>query len=69
VAVIDPRDFGRLEAEVKALHSQITALDHKMNALVELAQQGKGGIRALWFVGSIIGGIIGWFGADKIIGR
>lgn len=64
---IDPRDFGRLEAEVKSLQTQMTALDQKVEQLVQLASQGRGGIRALWFAGSIVAGIIGWLGADKVL--
>lgn len=65
--MIDPRDFGRLEAEVREMQRQVTALNAKLDQLVELASQGKGGIRALWFAGSMMAGAAGWFGADKLL--
>jgi hypothetical protein len=61
------RDFGRLEARVNSIDSKMGDLDKKVEMLVELAQQGRGGIRALWFAGSIIAGFLGWLSADKII--
>jgi hypothetical protein len=61
------RDFGRLEARVNSIDSKMSDLDKKVEMLVELAQQGRGGIRALWFAGSIIAAFLGWLSADKII--
>lgn len=65
--MIDPRDFGRLEGEVKALQTQMTELDRKVSTLIELASQGKGGIRTLWAVGGAIATVIGWLGVEKIL--
>lgn len=64
--MIDPREFGKLEAEVASLKQQVSSMDAKIDQLVTLASEGKGGIRALWFAGSVVAGVLGWFGADKI---
>ena len=63
--MIDPREFGRVEAEVAALNKRVASMEEKIDHLVTLASEGKGGIRALWFAGSIVGGVLAWFGADK----
>lgn len=64
--MIDPIDYGQLKGKVEALESKLDSINTKVDQLVHLASEGKGGIRALWFAGSIIAGIIGWFGADKL---
>lgn len=64
---IDPREYGRLEADVEALKAQVAAIDSKVDQLVKLASEGKGGIRALWFAGSVVAGVLGWVGADKVL--
>jgi hypothetical protein len=64
--MIDPREFGKLEAEVAALNKRVASMEEKIDQLVTLASEGKGGIRALWFAGSVVAGVLGWFGADKI---
>ena len=46
MAPIDPRDFGRLEAEVLSLQKQVEALAKDMKSLLALVERGKGG----WFV-------------------
>ena len=43
MAEIDARDFGRLEAQVESLHSQVTQLSADVKSLLELANKGKGG--------------------------
>ena len=65
--MIDPIDYGQLKGKVEALESKLDSINTKVDQLVHLASEGKGGIRALWFAGSIIAGIIGWFGADKLL--
>lgn len=74
MSLIDPREFGRLEAEVKhlqaqvaGLHAQVNDTNEKLDTLVKLASEGKGGIRTLWFIGTCIAGVLGWLGADKIL--
>jgi len=64
--MIDPIDYGQLKGKVEALESKLDSINTKVDQLVHLASEGKGGIRALWFAGSIVAGIIGWFGADKL---
>lgn len=65
--MIDPIDYGLLKGKVEALEQKIDNLNGKVDQLVHLASEGKGGIRALWFAGSIVAGVIGWIGADRIL--
>lgn len=65
--MIDPIDYGQLKGKVEALEQKIDNLNGKVDQLVRLASEGKGGIRALWFAGSIVAGIIGWVGADRLL--
>jgi hypothetical protein len=46
MAPIDPRDFGKLEAEVAILRDQVSAMATDMKSLLALVERGKGG----WFV-------------------
>lgn len=55
MAPIDPRDFGRLEAEVLALKTQVSAMASDMKSLLALVERGKGG----WFVIVLAGTISG----------
>lgn len=63
--MIDPIDYGQLKGKVEALESKLDSINTKVDQLVHLASEGKGGIRALWFAGSIVAGVLGWIGADK----
>ena len=63
--MIDPIDYGQLKGKVEALEGKLDSINTKVDQLVHLASEGKGGIRALWFAGSIIAGVLGWVGADK----
>lgn len=65
--MIDPIDYGLLKGKVEALEQKIDNLNGKVDQLVHLASEGKGGIRALWFAGSIIAGVLGWVGADRLL--
>jgi hypothetical protein len=49
---IDPREFGRLEAEVKALSGQVADLQADVKTLLELANKGKG---TLWTIAGFAG--------------
>ena len=62
---IDARDFGRLEAQVEALHSQVTQLSHDVKSLLELANKGKGGFWMGMTIASFMGGVI-TFVADRL---
>ena len=46
MAPIDPRDFGRLEAEVISLQKQVEAMAADMKSLLALVERTKGG----WFM-------------------
>jgi hypothetical protein len=62
---IDSRDFGRLEAQVEALHSQVTQLSMDVKSLLELANKGKGGFWMGMTIASFMGGVI-TFVADRL---
>lgn len=64
--MIDPIDYGQLKGKVEALEGKLDAINTKVDQLVHLASEGKGGIRALWFAGSIVAGVLGWVGADRL---
>lgn len=58
---IDPREFGRLEAEVTSLRNQVTAMQHDIKTLLEMANRSKGGLWAGMTIASMVGGIVSWF--------
>ena len=62
---IDARDFGRLEAQVEALYSQVTQLSTDVKSLLELANKGKGGFWMGMTIASFMGGIV-TFVADRV---
>jgi hypothetical protein len=47
MAPIDPRDFGRLEAEVLSLQKQVTAMAEDMRAVRSLLDQASGSWRVI----------------------
>ena len=56
------RDLGRMEAQINALISQVSALNVKVDAIEMTLSEAKGGWRMLLLVGGItgaVGGIIG----------
>jgi hypothetical protein len=57
MAEIDPREFGRLEAEVKALSDQVTAMQSDVKALLELANKSKGSLWTGMAIASALGGV------------
>ena len=59
---IDPREFGRLEAEVHSLRAQVTALQQDVRTLLEMANKSKGGLWAGMTLASAFGGIVTWIG-------
>ena len=63
---IDPRDFGRLEAEVQSLQVQVTTLTGKVDDLLELANRSKGGFWMGMTIASMIGGGLTWI-AERLI--
>lgn len=58
---IDPREFGRLEAEVTSLRNQVTAMQHDIKTLLEMANRSKGGLWVGMTIASMVGGIVSWF--------
>ena len=62
---IDARDFGRLEAQVEALHTQVSQLSNDVKALLELANKSKGGLWVGMSIASFGGGIV-TFVADRL---
>lgn len=57
---IDPREFGRLEAEVHSLRAQVTSLQQDVRTLLEMANKSKGGLWAGMTIASMLGGLISW---------
>lgn len=57
---IDPREFGRLEAEVKSLGDQVESMQRDIKALLALANKGKGGFWMGMTMASFVGGFISW---------
>jgi hypothetical protein len=47
MAPIDPREFGKLEAEVAILRDQVSAMAQDMKSLLALVERGKGGWRVI----------------------
>lgn len=57
---IDPREFGRLEADVHSLRAQVTALQQDVRTLLEMANKSKGGLWAGMTIASMLGGLVSW---------
>ena len=65
---IDPREFGKLEAQVEALQVEVHALRDDVKKLLEMANKSKGGLWAGMAVVSVITSI-GTFIVDRILFR
>jgi hypothetical protein len=63
---IDPREFGKLEAQVQALQTEVHAMREDIKALLEMANRSKGGFFVGMAIASIVGGIIS-FVATKVM--
>ena len=59
---IDARDFGKLEAQVEALQSEVHSLSKDVNELLELANKGKGGFWMGMTIASAVGGVLTFIG-------
>lgn len=57
---IDPREFGRLEAEVQSLRNQVAAMQTDIKTLLEMANRSKGGLWAGMTIASMLGGAVSW---------
>jgi DNA anti-recombination protein RmuC len=55
---IDARDFGKLEAQVASLQTEVHQLSTDVKALLELANKSKGGFWGGMMVASAVGAII-----------
>jgi len=53
---IDPREFGKLEAQVEALQMEVHALREDVKKLLEMANKSKGGF---WVGMAIVSAISG----------
>jgi hypothetical protein len=62
---IDPREFGKLEAQVEALQAEVHGLRQDIKLLLEMANKSKGGMFVGMAIASFIGGII-TFVADRL---
>ena len=63
---ISAREFGKLEAQVEALQTEVHQLSKDVKALLELANKGKGGFWGGMMVASAVGGAI-TFLFDRIL--
>ena len=54
---INPREFGRLEAEVKALSDQVADLQADVKKLLALANKGKGTLWTIAGFAGVFGGV------------
>lgn len=67
-SMIDPRAFGRLEAEVQSLQSEVADLRTDVKTLLELANKSKGGFWMGMAIASGVGGVVTYI-ADKVLLR
>lgn len=65
---IDPREFGKLEAQVASLQVEVHTLGKDVKSLLELANKSKGGFWMGMTIASAIGGIATFF-LEKVIMR
>jgi len=63
---IDPREFGKLEAQVEALQSEVHAMREDIKQLLEMANKSKGGMFVGMAIASVVGGIISFI-ATKVV--
>lgn len=63
---IDPREFGKLEAQVQALQIEVHAMREDIKLLLEMANKSKGGMFVGMAIASVVGGIISFI-ATKVI--
>lgn len=63
---IDPREFGKLEAQVEALQVEVHALRDDVKKLLEMANKSKGG---LWAGMAVVSAVtsVGTFFVDRVL--
>lgn len=59
---IDPREFGKLEAQVQALQTEVHGLRDDVKTLLELANKSKGGFWMGMTIASAVGGLLTFIG-------
>ena len=62
---IDPREFGKLEAQVEALQLEVHGLRQDIKTLLEMANKSKGGFFVGMAIASFVGGMV-TFIADRL---
>jgi len=62
---IDPREFGKLEAQVEALQTEVHGLREDVKSLLALANKSKGGFWVGMSIASTCGGVL-TFVADRV---
>ena len=62
---VSAREFGRLEAQVEALQTEVHSLSKDVKCLLELANKSKGGFWVGMTIASGVGGVITFF-VDRI---
>jgi hypothetical protein len=62
---VSARDFGRLEAQVESLQTEVHSLSKDVKCLLELANKSKGGFWMGMTIASLVGGVITFF-VDRI---
>ena len=60
-AVINPVEYGKLLNQVQVVTEKVEGMEKDIKALLELANQGKGGFWVGVAIASFSGGIIAWF--------
>ena len=66
MADIDPREFGKLEAQVASLQLEVSAMRDDIKLLLEMANKSKGGMFVGMAIASVVGGFISFF-ASKVL--
>jgi hypothetical protein len=62
---IDPREFGKLEAQVELLQAEVHGLRDDVKQLLEMANKSKGGFWMGMTIASTLGGLL-TFVADRV---
>lgn len=62
---VSAREFGRLEAQVEALQSEVRSLSKDVKCLLELANKSKGGFWMGMVIASGIGAVVTFF-VDRV---
>jgi len=58
---VSAREFGRLEAQVETLQTEVQNLGKDVKCLLELANKSKGGFWMGMTIASFVGGVITFF--------